>query len=65
MRHSLTTDAVLGASVVVLSVFIPAQSSPIKQRVGTLLWIALLVVVYSMLIRLFKMKNGGYPFKLL
>lgn len=61
----LMIDGLLALTVIVLSVFIPAQSSPVKQRVGTLLWIGLLVVVYSMLIRLFKVKNGGYPFKLL
>ncbi|KLT43845.1 putative dolichyl-diphosphooligosaccharide-protein glycotransferase [Cutaneotrichosporon oleaginosum] len=56
---------VLALTVVVLSVFIPAQSSPAKQRVGTYLWLALLIVLFSLLIRLFKLKNGGYPFGLL
>ncbi|BEI81082.1 hypothetical protein CcaverHIS002_0202420 [Cutaneotrichosporon cavernicola] len=55
---------VLALTIVVLSVFIPAQSSPTKQRVGTYLWLALLVVLFSLLIRLFKLKNGGYPFGL-
>ncbi len=48
-----------------LSVFIPAQSSPAKQRIGTYLWLALMFVLFSLLIRLFKLKNGGYPFGLL
>ncbi|GMK56493.1 hypothetical protein CspeluHIS016_0303330 [Cutaneotrichosporon spelunceum] len=55
---------VLALTVIVLSVFIPAQSSPTKQHIGTYLWLALLVVLFSLLIRLFKLKNGGYPFGL-
>lgn len=63
--EALTPDGVLALTVVVLSVFIPAQSSPMKQRIGTYLWLVLMIVLYSLLIRLFKLKNGGYPFGLL
>jgi len=36
-----------------------------KQRIGVYLWLGLLVVVFSLLMKLFKIKNGGYPFRLL
>jgi hypothetical protein len=38
---------------------VPAQSSPSKQRIGVYLWLGMLVVIFSLLIKLFKMKNGG------
>ncbi|WWC60794.1 uncharacterized protein I303_103370 [Kwoniella dejecticola CBS 10117] len=56
---------ILAFSIVALTLLIPAQSSPAKQRVGVYLWLAMLVVVFSLLIKLFRMKNGGYPFALL
>ncbi|OXH16078.1 oligosaccharyltransferase complex subunit gamma [Cryptococcus neoformans A1-35-8] len=55
----------LAFSIVALSVLVPAQTSAVKQRVGVYLWLGMLVVVFSLLIKLFKMKNGGYPFSLL
>jgi oligosaccharyltransferase complex subunit gamma len=54
-----------GFCIIVLTVFIPAQSSPFKQRVGTLLWVGFLVALFSIIIRIFRIKNGGYPFGLL
>jgi oligosaccharyltransferase complex subunit gamma len=53
------------ACIVVLTVVIPAQSSPVKQRLGVFLWTGMLIVLASMLFRLFRLKNGGYPFHLL
>ncbi|KAK8869525.1 hypothetical protein IAR55_000091 [Kwoniella newhampshirensis] len=55
----------LAFSIVALTVFVPAQSSPVKQRIGVYLWLAMLIVVFSLLMKLFRMKNGGYPFGLL
>ncbi|KAL1409080.1 oligosaccharyl transferase subunit ost3/OST6 [Vanrija albida] len=55
----------LALCVVVLTVVIPAQSSPVKQRLGVFLWTGMLIVLASMLFRLFRLKNGGYPFHLL
>lgn len=58
-------DGLLAFSIVALSVLVPAQTSAVKQRVGVYLWLGMLVVVFSLLMKLFKMKNGGYPFSLL
>ncbi|TXT10598.1 hypothetical protein VHUM_02103 [Vanrija humicola] len=55
----------LALCTVVLTVVIPSQSSPVKQRLGVFLWTGMLIVLASMLFRLFKLKNGGYPFHLL
>ncbi|WVR05412.1 hypothetical protein IAU60_002427 [Kwoniella sp. DSM 27419] len=55
----------LAFSIIALTVFIPSQTSPLKQRIGVFLWLGMLVVVFSLLIKLFRMKNGGYPFAIL
>ncbi|WWC89728.1 uncharacterized protein L201_004653 [Kwoniella dendrophila CBS 6074] len=55
----------LAFSIVALTILIPAQSSPVKQRIGVYLWLGMLIIVFSLLIKLFRMKNGGYPFSLL
>ena len=61
----LRTDGLLGFSIVALTVFVPGQLNPAKQRIAVYLWLAMLVVVFSLLMKLFKVKNGGYPFHLL
>ncbi|KAK1925155.1 hypothetical protein DB88DRAFT_488109 [Papiliotrema laurentii] len=55
----------LSFSIIALTVFVPAQLNPAKQRIAVYLWLAMLVVVFSLLFKLFKVKNGGYPFSLL
>ena len=59
------TDGTLALSVVALTLLIPAQSSPAKQRVGVYVWLGILVVVFGLLMRLFRIKNGAYPFWIL
>jgi len=58
-------DGLLGFCIIALTIFVPAQSSPMKQRIGVYLWLGLLIVVFSLLMKLFRIKNGGYPFGLL
>jgi oligosaccharyltransferase complex subunit gamma len=58
-------DGLLAFCVIALTVLVPAQSSPVKQRIGVYLWLGLLVIVFSLLMKLFRLKNGGYPFSLL
>lgn len=59
------TDGLLGFSIVALTVFVPGQLNPTKQRIAVYLWLSMLVVLFSLLMRLFRIKNGGYPFHLL
>jgi len=54
----------LGFSFFVLTVIVPRQQSPAKQRVQVYIWTGVIVVLYSVLVSLFKLKNRGYPFKL-
>ncbi|KZP11962.1 oligosaccharyl transferase subunit OST3/OST6 family [Athelia psychrophila] len=55
----------LGGSFLMLTMVTPTQTSPARQRTQVYVWTAIIFVVYSILIALFKMKNRGYPFSLL
>ncbi|WVQ78613.1 hypothetical protein IAT38_000699 [Cryptococcus sp. DSM 104549] len=55
----------LAFSIIALTLLVPSQTSPVKQRFGVYLWLGMLLVVFSLLMKLFRLKNGGYPFSLL
>jgi oligosaccharyltransferase complex subunit gamma len=48
-----------------LTVVTPYQTSPSRQRAQIYLWTAVIFVMFSILISFFRVKNRGYPFKLL
>ncbi|KAG6909699.1 hypothetical protein DXG01_015900 [Tephrocybe rancida] len=54
----------LSMSFLMLVMVVPYQSSPARQRVQVYLWNGVFIVVYSVLVSLFRVKNRGYPFKL-
>ncbi|KAJ7632636.1 oligosaccharyl transferase subunit OST3/OST6 family [Roridomyces roridus] len=55
----------LGFAFIMLTLVIPYQSSSQRQRFQVYLWTAVIAMVYSILVVLFKAKNRGYPFRLL
>jgi len=55
---------ILSFSVVSLAVTVPRLDKT-KQRIAVYIWVACLLVVFSFLMNLFKIKNGSYPFRLL
>ncbi|KZV81199.1 dolichyl-diphosphooligosaccharide-protein glycotransferase [Exidia glandulosa HHB12029] len=54
----------LAFTVVALNSIVTRVASPTKQRTGVLLWSAVLMVGFSGLIALFRVKSPSYPFKL-
>jgi len=48
-----------------LTLIVPMQQNPSKQRVQIYLWTAVIVIIFSVLVSIFRVKNRGYPFKLL
>lgn len=62
---NLTIDGTLAFSVVMLTMIVPYQTSPARQRLQVYLWSGVLMLIYSVLVTLFRVKNRGYPFKLL
>ncbi|KAJ6596910.1 hypothetical protein DFH09DRAFT_1258647 [Mycena vulgaris] len=55
----------LGAAFLMLTMVIPYQTSAQRQRFQIYLWSTIIMLVYSILVVLFKVKNRGYPFRLL
>jgi oligosaccharyltransferase complex subunit gamma len=60
------TDGILAFAFYTLAVTIPKLSTdPIRQRFGIYVWSGVLVVMFGILTSLFRMKNPGYPFRIL
>jgi len=55
---------VLTMAFLVLIVVIPRQSSSPRQKAQVYLWTAVIMIVYSILVAVFRVKNRAYPFKL-
>ncbi|ESK97005.1 dolichyl-diphosphooligosaccharide-protein glycotransferase [Moniliophthora roreri MCA 2997] len=55
----------LSFAFLMLIMIVPYQSSPSRQRLQVYLWSGVILLVYSVLVTLFRVKNRGYPFKLL
>jgi oligosaccharyltransferase complex subunit gamma len=54
-----STDGLLSFAFLMLIVIIPYQSSPQRQRLQIYLWSVVIMLIYSVLVSLFTMKNGG------
>ncbi|KAI0054092.1 oligosaccharyl transferase subunit OST3/OST6 family [Auriscalpium vulgare] len=56
----------LSASFLMLTLVAPLQSgSPNRQRTQIYLWSGVIMLLFSVLVSLFRVKNRGYPFKLI
>ncbi|KAF9227902.1 hypothetical protein BS17DRAFT_774472 [Gyrodon lividus] len=56
---------ILAGSFLMLTIVTPYQKSPARQRTQIYLWTAVNFIVFSILVSLFRIKNRGYPFKLM
>ena len=54
-------DGTLAAGFLMLTLVVPRQLSPSRQRMQIYLWTGVLFVMYSVLVSLFKEKNRGTP----
>lgn len=52
-------DGLLAVAFLMLTVVIPKQASPNRQRLQIYLWTAVILIVYSILVSLFRAKNRG------
>lgn len=55
---------VLSFAAISLAIKVPRITDPKVQQVATLIWGAVIFLMYSFLLSVFRMKNGGYPFAL-
>ncbi|KAL7751835.1 oligosaccharyl transferase subunit ost3/OST6 [Sorochytrium milnesiophthora] len=60
-----TLYAICAFCVVALTTAVPKLETGSKQRLAIVVLLSIMVVTYSVLLRLFRYKNSGYPFKLL
>ncbi|PLW06203.1 hypothetical protein PCANC_26646 [Puccinia coronata f. sp. avenae] len=56
---------VLAFAAYTLAFTVSKLDDPIRQRVAVYVWLGVFVTISSMLLNIFRMKNGSYPFKLL
>ena len=59
------SDGLLASSFLMLTLVTPYQTHPARQRLQVYLWSGVILVMFSVLISLFRVKNRSYPFKLL
>ncbi|SPO27922.1 related to OST3 - oligosaccharyltransferase gamma subunit [Ustilago trichophora] len=56
--------SLLAFSFIALTVLVPAQRDPTRQRAGVYVWSAIFLSTFSLLFYIFRTKNPSYPFRL-
>ncbi|KAF2088624.1 putative dolichyl-diphosphooligosaccharide-protein glycotransferase [Saccharata proteae CBS 121410] len=56
--------AVLSYATIYIAIKIPRISNPKSQQTAVIVWTGVLFFMYSFLLSVFRVKNGGYPFYL-
>lgn len=59
-----TLDGLLALSALALADKVPRIANPKVQSLAVLAWGGFMLVGYSILLSIFRVKNGGYPFSL-
>ena len=62
--HWLTVDGLLAFTTIALIQKAPTIRQPSTQFIVIFIWTAGILFIYSFLIYVFRIKNGGYPFRL-
>ena len=57
-----SADGLLAFATITLALKVPRIADAKTQQVAALAWAAVLFLVYSFLLSVFRFKNGGYPF---
>lgn len=55
-------DGVLAFATISLALKVPRMTDPNTQKIAVFVWGAIILVMYSFLLSVFRIKNGGYPF---
>jgi oligosaccharyltransferase complex subunit gamma len=55
----ISTDGLLSAAFLMLTLVAPLQTSPTRQRIQIYLWSGVIFVLFSVLVSFFKLKNSG------
>ncbi|KAH6918572.1 dolichyl-diphosphooligosaccharide-protein glycotransferase [Coprinopsis sp. MPI-PUGE-AT-0042] len=54
----------LAVSFLMLILVVPLQKSASRQRLQVYIWTGVIIIIYSVLVSIFKVKNKGYPYRL-
>ena len=57
-------DGTLSFATIALALRVPRMSDPKKQQLAVFIWGGVMFGMYSFLLSVFRIKNGGYPFHL-
>jgi oligosaccharyltransferase complex subunit gamma len=55
-------DGVLAFATISLALKVPRMADPRAQQIAVFVWGGVILVMYSFLLSVFRIKNGGYPF---
>lgn len=58
----ICTDAILAFAAINLALRVPRMKDPRTQQLAVIIWASVLFGMYSFLMSVFRVKNGGYPF---
>lgn len=58
----LFSDGLLSFATISLALKVPRITDSKTQQVAVIVWSGVIFVMYSFLLSVFRMKNGGYPF---
>ena len=55
-------DGVLSFATISLALKVPRMADPKAQQIAVFVWGGVILGMYSFLLSVFRVKNGGYPF---
>ena len=61
-RLTSVLDGLLSFATISLALKVPRIADPKTQQVAVIIWGGVIFVMYSFLLSVFRIKNGGYPF---
>ena len=61
---TFNSDGVLAFATISLALKVPRMTNPKTQAVAVAVWGGVMFGMYSFLLSVFRIKNGGYPFYL-
>jgi oligosaccharyltransferase complex subunit gamma len=57
-----TADGILAFATISLALKVPRMTDPRAQQIAVFVWGGVILGMYSFLLSVFRIKNGGYPF---
>jgi oligosaccharyltransferase complex subunit gamma len=62
LELTTTADGILAFATISLALKVPRMTDPRAQQIAVFIWGGVILGMYSFLLSVFRIKNGGYPF---